>query len=173
MPEAPSRAILPDSRFERLTYLHGWWYGTADFLGFPAVRLRLPGDLSGPSARAREALLAIEREQRPLQYQIHPYLWAEYLAAQEAYPARGVRAARAQSTSSERGATLREHYRLEAVCAGAFGEADLVELAIEPRWTPARVLGAYVQRNTLVEFRGNIGLWRTPQSPPPRAAAGA
>jgi hypothetical protein len=49
------------------------------------------------------------------------------------------------------------------VCAGAYGEASLVELALEPCWAPGRVLGAYVQDNLLVEFRGNIGLWRTPQ----------
>ena len=47
--------------------------------------------------------------------------------------------------------------------AAVANDPALVELALEPRWAPGRVLGAYVQDQALVEFRGNIGLWRTPQ----------
>lgn len=156
--EAPARAVCVDARFERLTYLHGWWYGIAEFLGFAAVRIRLPGDLGGPSPRARQALLAVDGGHESLQRQIHPYLWASYLTACEA------KSVRSRSSRARRDSTLmRERYRLGAVCAGAYGEASLVELALEPRWAPGRVLGAYVQDQVLVEFRGNIGLWRTPQ----------
>ena len=158
--EAPARAVCVDPRFERLTYLHGWWYGTADILGFAAVRIRLPGDLGGPSPHAREALLAVDRGRDSLQRQIHPYLWAAYLAACEARSARSRPSRAHRERPSE---LMRERYRVGAVCAGAYGEAGLVELALEPRWAPGRVLGAYVQDNMLVEFRSNIGLWRTPQ----------
>jgi len=157
--ESPRRAGLSDARFGRLTYLHGWWYGMVDFFDFCAVRIRLPGDLGGPMPRAREALLAIERSQHPLLRQIHPYLWAAYLAAREARSVRGNRLRAPRQTPGE---IMREHCRLEAVCAGAYGEAGLVELALQPRWRPGQVLGAYVQDNVLVEFRGSIGLWRTP-----------
>jgi len=149
-----------DARFERLTYLHGWWYGTADFLGCVAVRIRLPGDLGGPSQRARTALLAVDRARDCLQRQIHPYLWAAFLAACEA---RGARSKRSRAQPDAPQELMHQRYRVAAVCAGAYGEAGLVELALEPRWAPGRVLGAYVQDNMLVEFRRNIGLWRTPQ----------
>jgi len=157
--EAPSRAVLSDARFGPLSYLHGWWYGTADFFEFGAVRIRLPGDLGGPMPGARAALIGIERCQHALLRQIHPYLWAAYLAAREA---RQVRATRSRVRNEVPGAILRERCRLDAACANAYGEDGLVELALEPCWTPGRVLGAYVRDNTLVEFRGSIGLWRTP-----------
>jgi hypothetical protein len=158
--EAPARAVRVDARFERLTYLHGWWYGSAEFLGFPDVRIRLPGDLGGPSARARAALLAVDRARDCLQRQIHPYLWAAFLAG---FEARGAGRRRSRARRDDLGPLMHERYRVGAVCAGAYGEADLVELALEPRWEPGRVLGAYVQDNMLVEFRSSIGLWRTPQ----------
>lgn len=149
-----------DARFERLSYLHGWWYGTADFLGCVAVRIRLPGDLGGPSQRARAALLAVDRARDCLQRQIHPYLWAAFLGAREA---RGARSKPSRAQRDAPAELMHQRYRVAAVCAGAYGEAGLVELALEPRWAPGRVLGAYVQDSMLVEFRGNIGLWRTPQ----------
>jgi hypothetical protein len=142
-----------------LSYLNGWWYGTTKLFDFCAVRIRLPGDLGGPMPRARAALLAVERNQQPLLHQIHPHLWAIYLSARET---RQVRASRTPARNPIPGAIMLEHYRLEAVCAGAFGEDGLVELALEPRWMPGRVLGAYVQNNSLIEFRPSIGLWRTP-----------
>jgi hypothetical protein len=149
-----------DARFERLSYLHGWWYGTADFLGCGAVRIRLPGDLGGPSQRAHAALLAVDGARDCLQRQIHPYLWAAFLDACEA---RGARSKPSRAQRAAPGESMHQRYRVAAVCAGAYGEAGLVELALEPCWAPGRVLGAYVQDNVLVEFRGNIGLWRTPQ----------
>jgi hypothetical protein len=158
--DAPARAVRRDARFEQLSYLHGWWYGTADFLGSAGVRIRLPGDLGGPSPRARAALLAVDRAWNCLERQIHPYLWAVFLAACEA---RGVRSKAARTRRAAPGERMHQRYRVAAVCAGAYGEAGLVELALEPRWAPGRVLGAYVQDSMLVEFRGNIGLWRTPQ----------
>jgi hypothetical protein len=157
--DAPHRAARPDPRFGPLNYLNGWWYGTADLFEFATVRFRLPGDLGGPMPRARAALLAIERNQQPLLHQIEPYLRATYLAARETLK---VRTSRSRAGATVPGAILHEHYRLEAVCAGAFGEDGLVELALQPRWAPGRTFGAYVQNNHLIEFRASIGLWRTP-----------
>jgi hypothetical protein len=48
------------------------------------------------------------------------------------------------------------------MCAAPFGEERLVELAIEPRWEPSNVLGAYIEGRTLLEFRRGVRAWRTP-----------
>jgi hypothetical protein len=104
------------------------------------------------AARARDALIGLERDVGGLLRQLHPHLWAEYLAASERG---GVRAARSTDL-------LHRHFRLEAVCAAPFGEERMVELAIEPRWAPGEILGAYVQARTLVEFRRHVRIWRTP-----------
>jgi len=141
-----------DRQLGRLHYLHGWWYGARDCLGFRAVRLRLPGHVSAVAARARDALIGLERDVGGLLRQLHPHLWAEYLAASEGG---GVRAARSTDL-------LHQHFRLEAVCAAPFDEERMVELAIEPRWAPGEILGAYVQARTLVEFRRHVRIWRTP-----------
>jgi hypothetical protein len=150
--EAAPRATLIDRQLGRLRYLHGWWYGARDCLGFPAVRLRLPGHVSGVGLRARDAVLGLDRDVGGLLAQLHPHLWAEYLAASERG---GVRAARCSDL-------LHEHFRIEAVCAAPFGEERMVELAIEPRWALGEMFGAYVQARTLVEFRRHIRSWRTP-----------
>jgi hypothetical protein len=153
--EVAPRITLRDRHFGRLDYAHGWWYGASDLLGFTAVRLRLPGAVSGPVGRAREALMALDRDADGLIGQLHPFLWAEYLAALAPDAGPPVRATR-------RGDVLHEHYRLEAVCAAPFGEDRMVELAIEPRWNPGHALGAYFEARNLVEFRRRIRLWRTP-----------
>jgi hypothetical protein len=157
--DATSRAARTDSRLGALSYLNGWWYGTLDPLGCDAVRMRLPGDLGGPAPRARAALLALDRARAALLAQLAPHLWAAHRAAREPRRARAERpASRLDSDASP----LHEHFRVEAVCAGAWGEDALIELALEPRWAPGRVLGAYVRAGALVEFRASIGLWRTP-----------
>lgn len=153
--EADPRTTLQDRHFGRLDYAHGWWYGARDCFGFPAVRLRLPGDVSGPSGRAREALMALERDTGELARQLDPFLRAEYAAARAADAGPAVRAARGDDL-------LHEHFRLDAVCSAPFGEDGLVELALEPRWTAGSVLGAYVEGSALVEFRRQIRVWRTP-----------
>jgi hypothetical protein len=153
--EVAPRATARDRQLGRLDYLHGWWYGARDCLGFPAVRLRLPGDVSGPLARARDALAGLDRDEDALIAQLHPHLWAEYLVARDASAGPAPRLARCTDV-------LHQHFRLEAVCAAPFGEERLVELAIEPRWAPGTVLGAYVEARTLVEFRRHVRIWRTP-----------
>jgi hypothetical protein len=154
--EVAPRATLRDRHLGRLDYLHGWWYGARDCVGFHAVRLRLPGDVSGPNGRAREALLALERDAQPLTAQLHPHLWAEYLAAREARDGPTLRLAHCRDV-------LHEHFRLDAVCAAPFGEDRLVELTIEPRWAPGSVLGAYLEGRRLLEFRRHVRAWRTPR----------
>jgi hypothetical protein len=154
--EVAPRANLRDRQLGRLDYLHGWWYGARDWLGFPAVRLRLPGDVSGPLARARDALLGLDRDAGALIAQLHPHLWAEYLAARDASDGPALRLAHSRDV-------LHEHFRLEAVCAAPFGEDRLVELAIEPRWAQGKVLGAYLEGRTLLEFRRHVRAWRTPR----------
>src|SRR5512145_1965054 len=91
--EVAPRATRVDRLLGPLTYVHGWWYGARECLGFPAVRLRLPGDVSGPAPRARDALIGLERDTEGLIRQLHPHLWAEYLAAREASEGRAVRIA--------------------------------------------------------------------------------
>jgi hypothetical protein len=149
------RATRGDRYFGQLTYLQGWWYGAADCLGFHAVRIRMPGDVSGPSPAPREALMGMERDTVTLARQLLPHLWAEYLRARELSEAPAVRVARC-------GDLLHEHFRVEAMCAAPFGEERTVELAIEPRWAPGTVLGAYVEDRMLVEFRRQMRPWRTP-----------
>jgi hypothetical protein len=144
-----------DRHLGRLNYVHGWWYGARDCLGFEGVRVRLPGDVSGPVATAREALLGLDRNPTPLIAQLQPLLWSEYVAARARGAARGVRAACGEDL-------LLQHFRLEAVCAGPFGEERVVELAIEPRWAPGDAVGAYIEGARLVEFRQHVRLWRTP-----------
>jgi hypothetical protein len=153
--EVAPRATLRDRYLGRLDYLHGWWYGARDCLGFPAVRLRLPGDVSGPLVPARDALANLDRDADALIAQLHPRLWAEYLAARDARDGPALRLARCADV-------LHEHFRLEAMCAAPFGEERLVELAIEPRWEPSNVLGAYIEGRTLLEFRRGVRAWRTP-----------
>jgi hypothetical protein len=148
-------AALIDQRFDRLHYLHGWWYGMTRFLDYQDVRIRLPGDVGGPWERARQALAEVERDTEALMCELHPYLWAEYLAACEAKHAPALR----ETQCSE---ALRRHFRLEAVSAEAFGQTGLIELAIEQSWDRERVLGAYVRNGTLEEFRSAIRSWRTP-----------
>lgn len=138
-----------------MRYLHGWWYATTRFLGFQDVRIRLPGDVGGPWARARQALAAVERQADALLCELNPHLWAEYLAACEA-PAALVARHAAQTSG------LHRNFRLEAVSAGAYGEADLIELAIAPDWQHRRMLGAYVRGGALDGFRSGIQVWRTP-----------
>jgi hypothetical protein len=152
---AAPRAARADRHFGALTYLQGWWYGAADCLGFRAVRVRMPGDVSGPSPAAREALMGIERNAATLTRQLQPHLWAEYLRAREASEGCAVRVAGCADL-------LHEHFRVEAICAAPFGEERLVELAIEPRWAPGIVLGAYVEDRMLAEFRRQVRPWRTP-----------
>jgi hypothetical protein len=148
-------AVLIDRRFDRLHYLHGWWYGRTRFLDYPDVRIRLPGDVGGPWARARQALADVERDTNALMCELHPHLWAEYLAARDAQRAPALRQAQG-------GETLRRHFRLEALSAEAFGQTGLIELAIEQSWERGRVLGAYVRNGRLEEFRSAIRPWRTP-----------
>lgn len=150
-----ARATCEDRHLGRLDYLHGWWYGAHACLGFSAVRLRLPGDVSAPGSAARSALLALDREAQALVQQLHPHLWAEYLAARDAGGGRNVRSARPADL-------LHEHFRLEALCAAPFGEERIVELALEPRWAPGEALGAYIEAGRLLEFRRHIRVWRTP-----------
>src|SRR5687767_10214513 len=119
----PPRATRADRHFGQLAYLHGWWYGAAVCLDFPGVRVRMPGDVSGPSAAARETLIAIERDAATLTRQLHPHLWAEHIRAREASEGHAVRVARC-------GDLLHEHYRVEAMCAAPFGQERMVELAI-------------------------------------------
>jgi hypothetical protein len=150
-----SRASLPDTRFHQLTYLHGWWYASTTFLGFGAVRLRLPGDVGSPSSAARAAVLSLEQGEARVMQQIEPRLWAEYDAAREG----GKRPVR----SARRSDTMREHFRLDAVCAGPFGENGLVELMLEARWAAEHFVAAYFSGMTLTEFRTGARPWRTPR----------
>jgi hypothetical protein len=155
----PTLEVAPATRMDRhlgrLNYLHGWWYGARNCLGFAAVRVRLPGDVSGPVGTAREALLALDRDAAQLAEQLQPHLWTAYVEARAHGAARTMRAARPADL-------LHQHFRLEAVCAGPFGEERLVELAIVPRGAPGDALGAYVEGAQLVEFRCHVRLWRTP-----------
>jgi hypothetical protein len=159
--EFPSKATMADARLVQISYLHGWWYAVTDYLGFVGVRVRLPGDVSGPSPRAREALLEIERRAPRLTRQLDPHLWAYYRAQSEARETDRVRSIRT-AAPAEPGTILRNHFRLDAVCAGAYGEPGAVELALEPRWMPGRWLGAYLENGQLTEFLSSIHAWRTP-----------
>ena len=161
--EFPSRATLADPRLGQIAYLHGWWYALTDYLGFVAVRIRLPGDVSGPSPRARAALREIELRADRLARQLDPHLWTYYQGQRAAHEIEGPSVIRS-ADQAVRGTILREHFRLEAVCAGAYGEAGSVELAIEPRWAPGRWLGAYLEDGQLTEFISNIHAWRTPDA---------
>jgi hypothetical protein len=78
-----------------------------------------------------------------------------YLGARDASAGQSLRVARCTDV-------LHQHFRLEAVCAAPFGEERLVELAIEPRWAPGTVLGAYLEGRNLLEFRRHVRIWRTP-----------
>ena len=161
--ELTSKAAKTDARLGQIFYLHGWWYAVADYLGFVGVRIRLPGDVSGPSAKAREAVLEIERRVPRLTRQLDPHLWAYYRAErgiQEKDRASNIRTA----APVEEGTILRNHFRLDAVCAGAYGEAGAVELAMEPRWAPGRWLGAYLEDGQVTDFIANIHVWRTPDT---------
>ncbi len=153
--EVRNPVTVPDSRFARLTYLHGWWYGSGDLLGFRGVRLRLPGDLGGPASAAREAILALDNDGGTSARHIEPDLWACYLAAR-VNPGRRVRRAR-------RGEILREHYRLDAVCVEAIGAELVVELAFEARWAPGHFVGASIGPGGATHVRRSINVWRTPE----------
>lgn len=146
-------ATRMDRHLGRLSYVHGWWYGARDCLGFSGVRLRLPGDVSAPGSRARDALLALDRDAAALVHQLQPHLWFAYLAARDSGDGRSVRTARPADL-------LHQHFRLEALCAAPFGEEQVVELAIEPRGAPGAALGAYVEAGRLLEFRRHVRVWR-------------
>ena len=153
--EVAPRTSLADRRLGRLEYLHGWWYGARDCLGFAGVRMRLPGDVRGPSPLAREVLVNLDGGSGLLVRQLHPHLWATYLSAREAAEGQAIRIARCEDL-------LHEHFRIEALCAAPFGDESVVELALVPRWAPGEVLGAYLERGELAEFRRQVRLWRTP-----------
>ena len=133
--ELTSKAAKTDARLGQIFYLHGWWYAVADYLGFVGVRIRLPGDVSGPSpGRAKQcSRSSVEfpalRANSTLTYGRITERSAEYR--------KRIVAAISGLRPREEGTILRNHFRLDAVCAGAYGEAGAVELAMEPAGHPA------------------------------------
>lgn len=147
-------ALLDDAQFGQLVYLGGWWYGGRSFLGFDRVRLRISGSLSAPSQRALRVLRQLEADAEQVRSQIDERLRKTCLGFIEADVAQITRTIGA-------GRALKPCYALVAICAGAIGDDDTLELAFEtPR--PASPLVIPYRRGALGDPRRCPSIWRTP-----------
>lgn len=147
-------ASLDDGQFGSLIYLGGWWYGSKSFLGFDLVRLRISGSLSAPSQRALRVLRQLEADAEHVRCEIDERLRKTclgFIDADVAHMTRTIGAGRA----------LKPCYALVAICAGATGDDDTLELAFEtPR--PASPLVIPYRRGALGDPRRCPSIWRTP-----------
>jgi hypothetical protein len=146
-----NRNQVRDRALGALTYVNGWWYGRCALLGTQDLRIRLAGTVDAPAAAARRVLRALDAGRGHLRAQMHPHLWAAFLTDRtEPMP---------QCPPAPD--TIAGRYRLEAACAGAFGEHDMIELAIRAQWSDA-LIGLYVQDGKVIECRTNLRLWVWP-----------
>jgi hypothetical protein len=147
-------AALEDAQFGPLVYLGGWWYGGKSFLGFEHVRLRISGSLSAPSQRALRVLRQFEADADRVRTEIDERLRKTCLGFIEADVAQMTRTIGA-------GRALKPCYALVAICAGATGDDDTVELAFETT-RPASPLVIPYRRDALGDPRRCPSIWRTP-----------
>ena len=148
---ARNRHSVQDRTLGTLAYVNGWWYGRAPLLGATDLRVRIAGTLDGPEPAARRTLCLLDAQRGQLKARMHPHLWANWLerCASTMFDVAGPHKA------------IEAHYRIEAACAGAFGEHELVELAIRADWGAAP-LGLYLRRGKVVETTPNLRPWLWP-----------
>lgn len=147
-------AALDDAQFGSLVYLGGWWYGSKSFLDFDLVRLRISGSLSAPSQRALRVLRQLEADAGRVRSEIDERLRKTCLGFIDADVARMTR-------TIGSGRALKPCYTLVAICAGATGDDDSIELAFETT-RPASPLVIPYRRGALGDPRRCPSIWRTP-----------
>jgi len=146
-----NRLSVQDRTLGTLAYVNGWWYGRAPLLGPADLRVRIAGTLDGPEPAARRTLCLLDAQRSQLLARMHPHLWADWLE----------RCAGTKIEAASPRNAIERHYRIEAACAGAFGDHELVELAIHADWNAA-LLGLYLRRGKVVETTPNLRPWRWP-----------
>jgi hypothetical protein len=157
-------AIFPtksDTRLGDLHYAFGKWTSTnARLFGRPMLPLRIPGDRSGPSQTAQEALERAEAVYASLQPQIAEKLFELYQNIAQSAPS--------SQLSEELGYPFPKllsadevwnHVRLKRVWVGAYGAPNDVELAYSASWELEHTAGALIRDGQLVEFCASVGPW--------------